>query len=80
VSPDELNQNLQTVIVAPMTTTIRAYPSRVQVTFAGKSCAVALDQIQTVDRARLRRKLGTLPSGSAREICDVLAEMFAWSG
>ena len=63
-----------------MTTTIRAYPSRVQVAFAGKSGAVALDQIRTVDRNRLRRKLGALPSGKAREICDVLLEMFAWSG
>lgn len=80
VSPDELNRNLQTIIVAPMTTTIRAYPSRVLVTFAAKNGAVALDQIRTVDRDRLRRKLGTLPSGKAREICDVLVEMFAWSG
>lgn len=80
VSPDELNRNLQTIIVAPMTTTIRAYPSRVQVVFAGKSGAVALDQIRTVDRNRLRRRLGTLPSGKAHEICDVLVEMFAWTG
>ena len=80
VSPDELNQNLQTVIVAPMTTTMRAYPSRVQVDFAGKSGAVALDQIRTVDRNRPRRKLGALPSDKAREICDVLVELFAWGG
>jgi mRNA interferase MazF len=80
VSPDELNQNLRTVIVAPMTTTIRAYPSRVPVVFAGKHGAVALDQIRTVDRRRLRRKLGELASAEARQICDVLVELFAWSG
>ena len=78
VSPDELNRNIRTVIVAPMTTAHRDYPTRVPVRFAGKSGAVALDQIRTVDRARLLRKLGSLPKATARQVCGVLVQMFAW--
>ena len=78
VSPDELNRNLQTVIVAPMTTVSRDYPTRVAVRFAGKSGAVVLDQIRTVDRTRLLRRLGFLPSADARRVCEVLVELFAW--
>jgi mRNA interferase MazF len=77
ISPDELNRHLRTVIVAPMTTQGRAYPSRVPVTFANTSGQVVLDQIRTVDRARLIRRLGVLDESAARKVLDVLAALFA---
>lgn len=76
VSPDEMNEHLLTVLVAPMTTSVRNYPTRVTVTFRGKSGQVALDQIRAVDRDRLIRKLGAVPSRSAQEISMILLEMF----
>ena len=78
VSPDELNRNLRTVIVAPMTTVRRNYPTRVSVRFADQAGAAALDQIRTVDRSRLLRRLGSLPQATARQVCGVLVQMFAW--
>jgi mRNA interferase MazF len=78
VSPDELNRNLRTVIIAPMTTTRRAYPTRVDVTFQGKTGQVALDQMRTIDKSRLVRRLGRLPEPRAREVSSVLVEMFSY--
>jgi mRNA interferase MazF len=77
VSPDEMNESLLTLLVAPMTTTIRNYPTRVTVRFQGKTGQVALDQIRAVDRERLIRKLGEVPGKVALEVSDVLLEMFA---
>jgi mRNA interferase MazF len=77
VSPDELNHALQTVIVAPMTTARHAYPWRPPVTFARKRGRVVLDQLRTVDRERLGRRLGALDPSAAREVLDLLAELFA---
>jgi mRNA interferase MazF len=77
VSPDEMNAWLRTVIVAPMTTTIRPYPSRVNLTFARKKGQAALDQIGSVDKSRLVRKLGSLDEPSAMAIATTLTEMFA---
>ena len=77
VSPDELNHHLLTVIVAPMTTGGHAYPWRVPVLFAGKSGRVVLDQLRTVDRERLVRRLGALDPSAARDVLDVLAQLFA---
>ena len=76
VSPDEANQHLRTVIVAPMTTTERPYPTRLTVTFQGKRGQVALDQLRAVDRRRLVRKLGKVSSKTAHEISLLLIEMF----
>lgn len=76
VSPDEMNEPLQTVVVAPMTTTIRRYPTRVDVTFGGKRGQVALDQLRAVDRQRLVRKLGDITDKSAQEVSHILVEMF----
>ncbi len=76
VSPDELNRHIATVIVAPMTTVTRSYPTRVPVTFRGKKGQVALDQIRTVDKARLVRRLGRVSPVAARAISGVLVEMF----
>ena len=77
VSPDEMNHHIQTVIVAPMTTKGQPYPSRVSLVFKGKQAQVVLDQLRTVDTARLIRRIGTLDSQVASRVLDVLAEMFA---
>jgi mRNA interferase MazF len=76
ISPDEMNEPLQTVLVAPMTTTLRSYPTRVNLTFRNKEGQVALDQLRAVDRQRLVRKLGTVSTKAAHEIAGVLVEMF----
>lgn len=78
VSPDEMNRHIRTVIVAPMTSTRREYPTRIDVTFGNRQGQVALDQIRTVDRARLVRSLGRLPDDQARAIADTLQRMFAY--
>lgn len=76
ISPDDINENLQTLLVAPMTTTQRSYPTRVSLTFRNKTGQVALDQVRAVDRQRLVRKLGTVSTKTAHEVSSVLVEMF----
>ncbi len=77
ISPDEMNRHIATVIVAPMTTKGRSYPTRVACTFQGKEGQVVLDQIRTVDKSRLARKIGRLKVESQRELLSVLTEMFS---
>lgn len=77
ISPDELNHNIRTAIVAPLTTRGRPYPTRVPCRFQGKSGQVVLDQIRTVDQQRLIKKLGRLDSKTATQVLDVLQEMFS---
>lgn len=77
VSPDELNAHLRTVIVAPMTTGGRAYPWRIKCRFQRRSGFVVLDQLRTVDRQRLVKRLGALSSTTLSEVLDGLQEMFA---
>jgi mRNA interferase MazF len=77
ISPDEMNSYIATVIVAPMTTRGRPYPTRVGCRFGGKSGQVVLDQIRTVDKARLVRRLGRLSPSTQAEVLSALAEMFA---
>ncbi len=79
VSPGEMNGHLRTVIVAPMTTSGRPYPTRVGVTFQSKRGQVVLDQIRAVDRERLIPKLGSVSAKTARTVSAVLVEMFARS-
>ena len=76
VSPDELNHHLRTSIVAPMTTGGHPYPFRVSCRFAGKRGHVVLDQLRTVDRERLRKRLGALSDSTMTEVLGVLGEMF----
>ena len=76
ISPDEMNRHVATMIVAPMTTKGRSYPTRVACTFQGKDGQVVLDQIRTVDKLRLARKLGRLKVETQREVLSVLTEMF----
>lgn len=77
ISPDEMNQYLRTVIVAPMTTAGGGYPTRVNCTFQGTKGQIVLDQIRTVDRIRLAKRLGKLSPFAAKETLLVLAEMFS---
>jgi mRNA interferase MazF len=77
VSPDEINQHLGTVLVAPMTTGGQPYPTRVACRFRGKAGSVALEQIRAVDRARLVRRLGRISPATRQTILAVLADLFA---
>lgn len=77
VSPDEVNHAVRTVIVAPMTTKGQPYPTRVACRFKGKDGLVVLDQIRTVDKARLVKRLGRIDARTAAVVLDVLLELFA---
>ena len=77
VSPDEMNTHIATVIIAPMTTKGRDYPTRVPCVFQSKSGQVVLDQLRTVDKARLVKRLGKLDDPTADIVLDTLAEIFA---
>lgn len=77
ISPDEMNESLRTLVVAPMTTQGQACPWRVRATFQARDGRIALDQIRTVDRARVVGRLGKLDSSTARVVLHTLAEMFA---
>lgn len=77
VSPDEMNRSVRTVVVAPLTTAGRPYPSRIPVRFAGKDGQVVVDQLRTVDKARLAKHLGALDPGEAAAVLEVLREFFA---
>jgi mRNA interferase MazF len=76
ISPDEMNRHLRTLIVAPMTTTQRPYPTRVSLRFAGKQGQVALDQLRAIDQQRLVKKLGTVSPKVAARVSSILVEMF----
>ena len=77
VSPDELNEHFRTVIVAPMTTSGRAYPWRPRCRFQNRAGFVALDQLRTVDAERLLRPLGRLNSATVLAVLRRLQDMFA---
>ena len=77
ISPDEMNQHIDTVIIAPMTTKGRPYPTRVSLRFKGKSGQVVLDQIRTVDKSRLVKRVGTITDVTRAQILTLLAELFA---
>lgn len=76
VSPDEMNHHIRTVIIAPMTTRGRDYPTRVRCRFQGREGQVVLDQIRTVDQSRLVKKLGRLDARTAATVLNVLQELF----
>ncbi|WP_445637043.1 mRNA interferase [Nostoc sp. DSM 114161] len=77
ISPDEMNRHISTVIVAPMTTKGQAYPTRIACEFQGKDGQIVLDQIRTVDKARLVKLLGQISDNEQRLVLDTLSEMFA---
>jgi mRNA interferase MazF len=77
VSPDEMNRQLRAVVVAPMTSHGRKYPTRVAVQFRGTDGLVVLDELRKVDKVRLAHRLGDLDPRSSQRVLAVLAEMFA---
>jgi len=77
ISPDEMNHNIRTVIIAPMTSAQKAYPTRVSCTFKKKHGQIVLDQIRTIDKARCVKKLGTLGVKSQSDVLATLQELFA---
>jgi mRNA interferase MazF len=77
ISPDEMNRHIRTVIVAPMTTKGRAYPTRVSCRFDGRDGQIVLDQIRTVDTSRLVRKLGRISPKTQTRVLASLGELFA---
>ncbi len=77
ISPDEMNRYINTVIVAPMTTKGRGYPTRVDCKFQNKQGQIVLDQIRTVDKARLVKRVGKIDGQTQTNVLSVLGEMFA---
>ena len=77
ISPDEMNDHLSTLIIAPMTSRGRPYPTRIPCRVQGKQGQIVMDQIRTIDRARLVRRLGRISPSTQREILSALGEMFA---
>lgn len=76
VSPDEMNRWIRTVIVAPMMTQGQSYPTRIPCEFQGKEGQIVLDQIRTVDKTRLVRRLGRLDATTQSRVLAALREMF----
>ena len=77
ISPDEMNRHIATAIIAPMTTKGRVYPTRVICQFQGKEGQIVLDQIRTVDKTRLLKKLGQISQNEQKSVLETLNNMFA---
>jgi len=75
ISPDEINRNIGTVIVAPMTTKSHSYPTRIEIKFKNKNGWIVLDQIRTVDKQRLVKKLGKISNLEILNVKAVIKEM-----
>ena len=78
ISPDEMNRHIRTVIVAPMTTASKDYPTRVSCKFKKKKGQIVLDQIRTIDKTRLIKKLGSVNPETQLEVISVLQRLFAF--
>ncbi len=78
ISPDEMNKHIRTVIVAPMTTAGKDYPTRVSCTFKKKKGQIVLDQIRTIDKTRLVKKLGTIDPGTQLKVITILQRLFSF--
>jgi mRNA interferase MazF len=78
ISPDEMNTHIRTVIVAPMTTVGKDYPTRVSCTFKKKKAQIVLDQIRTIDKTRLVKKLGTIDPETQLKVITILQRLFSF--
>lgn len=78
ISPDEMNKHIRTVIVAPMTTTGKDYPTRVSCSFKKKKGQIVLDQIRTIDKTRLVKKLGTIDPETQLKVITILQRLFSF--
>ncbi|MGV3600138.1 MAG: type II toxin-antitoxin system PemK/MazF family toxin [Dyadobacter fermentans] len=77
ISPNDLNDHLNTVIVAPLTTTLRKYPTRINCHVDGKDGQIALDQLRTIDKVRLHKKSGKIDETTAQQVLAILKKLFA---
>jgi len=75
ISPNEMNDHLNTVIIAPITSTVKTYPFRAMFTLNRKKASIALDQVRTIDKARLQNPIDTLTNQTIHEIKNILKEM-----
>lgn len=78
ISPDEMNRHIRTVIVAPMTTAGKDYPTRIPCKFQGKKGQIVLDQIRTIDKSRLIKKLGAIDPQTQVDVISILQRLFAY--
>jgi len=78
ISPDEINSNLNTIIVAPLTTKSKNYPTRISLIFQKKSGFIVLEQLRTIDKSRLVKKLGQISHPTAKKTCEKIQELFAF--
>ena len=78
ISPDEMNKYLNTVIIAPLTSTRKNYPFRINCDFQNHPGQIALDHIRSVDKERLTNRLGAIDEQTALLVCDVLIKMFSY--
>lgn len=78
LSPDEMNRNIRTVIIAPMTSAEKEYPTRVSCTFQKKKGQIVLDQLRTIDKIRLIKKLGAIDSKDQLNAISILQRLFAF--
>jgi mRNA interferase MazF len=77
ISPDEMNRYINTVIIAPMTSTLKPYPTRINTTFQSKKGQIVLDQIRTVDKIRLVKRLGSINEATRNNVFSALSELFS---
>lgn len=78
ISPDVVNKNLATVSVIPLTSTIKSYPTRVNYLFLDKPGQLMIDQMRSLDKVRIKKKLGVLDKEYCKLACDLLVEMYRW--
>ncbi len=78
ISPDPVNRSLNTIIVAPLTSTHKPYPTRVDCVFDGHNGQVALDQTRSVDKVRLIKRIGQLDEAVCYQVCDTLVALFTY--
>lgn len=77
ISPDSINRNLTTIIIAPLTHTIKSFPSRVNCKFNDEDGQVVLEQIRSIDKKRLKKKIGRLENSTAEQVKLILQTMFS---
>jgi len=77
ISPDEMNKHISTLIVTPMTTKGRNYPTRVRCTFKGKIGKIVLDQVRTIDKSRVIKMMGRIDKRTQEKVCSTLSSMFS---
>jgi mRNA interferase MazF len=76
ISPSEMNKHIGTIIIAPLTTKSHDYPTRISVSLRGRTSWIILDQIRTIDKSRIQKKLGVLHSNTIKQVKQILMEMF----